>query len=106
MVVAVDLARGNRANRAPPSLLDDLHTDDQRANLVQGIINLSESLNLDVIAEGIEQPQQADQLRAMRSALGQGFLLSRPIHPDAVLALLRQRNAVAGDGAAPWRALS
>ncbi len=36
------------------SFVDNLHTDGQQANLVQGIINLGESLHLDVVAEGIE----------------------------------------------------
>jgi EAL domain-containing protein (putative c-di-GMP-specific phosphodiesterase class I) len=40
------------------------------------------------VAEGIEEPEQADQLRAMRSKHGQGFFFSRPMSPDAVGALL------------------
>jgi len=71
------------------SFIDELHTDNQKASLVQGIINLGESMHLDVITEGIEQAEQAARLRAMRSPLGQGFLFSRPIDPDAILALLR-----------------
>jgi diguanylate cyclase (GGDEF)-like protein/PAS domain S-box-containing protein len=70
------------------SFIDEINTDGQRANLVQGIINLGESLDLDVVAEGIEEPEQADQLRAMRSKHGQGFFFSRPMSPDAVGALL------------------
>ena len=72
------------------SFIDELHTNPQKANLVQGIINLGETLELDVIAEGIEQPQQADQLRAMRSPLGQGFLFSRPVSPEKLFELLRE----------------
>jgi len=75
------------------SFIDELHTSDQKANLVQGIINLGESMQLDVIAEGIEQPQQADKLRAMRSTLGQGFLFSHPRSGDKLLDLLQQRPA-------------
>jgi len=71
------------------SFIDQLHLDSQKATLVQGIINLGESMKLDVIAEGIEQSQQAERLKAMHSPQGQGFLFSRPIHPDSMLALLR-----------------
>ncbi|MGO9961457.1 MAG: putative bifunctional diguanylate cyclase/phosphodiesterase, partial [Solirubrobacteraceae bacterium] len=71
------------------SFIDELNTDDQRANLVQGIINLGESLALDVVAEGIEEPEQARQLRGMRSKLGQGFFFSRPMSPEATRALLQ-----------------
>jgi EAL domain-containing protein (putative c-di-GMP-specific phosphodiesterase class I) len=70
------------------SFIDELSTDNQGTNLVQGIINLGESLALDVVAEGIEESEQADQLRAMRSKHGQGFFFSRPMNPDAVRALL------------------
>ncbi len=72
------------------SFIDELHTNAQKADLVQGIVRLGESLHLDVIAEGIEHAQQADRLRAMRSPLGQGFLFSRPITPDAILTLVQQ----------------
>jgi diguanylate cyclase (GGDEF)-like protein/PAS domain S-box-containing protein len=71
------------------SFIDELHGDDQKANLVQAIINLAESLNLDVIAEGIEHQQQADQLRLMHSPLGQGYLFSHPIPPNEVLTLMQ-----------------
>jgi diguanylate cyclase (GGDEF)-like protein/PAS domain S-box-containing protein len=74
------------------AFIDRLDAEDAKANLVQGIVNLGESLHLDVIAEGIEQPQQAERLKAMRSPLGQGFLFSRPTARDATLALLQTRN--------------
>jgi diguanylate cyclase (GGDEF)-like protein/PAS domain S-box-containing protein len=71
------------------SFIDDLRGDDQKANLVQAIINLAESLDLEVIAEGIEHQHQADQLKRMHSPLGQGYLFSRPIPPTEVLALMQ-----------------
>jgi EAL domain-containing protein (putative c-di-GMP-specific phosphodiesterase class I) len=71
------------------SFIDDLATNAQRANLVEGIINLGESLSLDVVAEGIEEPEQATRLRALRSKFGQGFFFSRPMSADAALALMR-----------------
>jgi EAL domain-containing protein (putative c-di-GMP-specific phosphodiesterase class I) len=60
---------------------------------VESIINLGESLEVDVIAEGIEQPQQAEQLRAIRATLGQGYLFSTPTTPSDILALLREPAA-------------
>ena len=72
------------------SFIDHLNGDAHSANLVEGIINLGESLHVEVIAEGIEQLQQADELRAIRATLGQGFLFSKPTNPAAILALLRQ----------------
>ena len=74
------------------SFIDELHGDNENANLVQGIINLGKSMHLDVIAEGIEHQQQADRLKAMHSPLGQGYLFSRPIPPNDLLAYMQAAN--------------
>ena len=76
------------------SFIDQLSSDDlQNTNLVQGIINLGESLHLDVIAEGIEEPRQADQLHAIRTRFGQGFLFSKPTRPSAILTILEETRS-------------
>ena len=75
------------------SFIDDLDGDDQNANLVQAIVNLADSLHLDVIAEGIEHQHQADQLKRMHSPLGQGYLFSRPIPPTEILTLMQTPTA-------------
>jgi diguanylate cyclase (GGDEF)-like protein/PAS domain S-box-containing protein len=71
------------------SFIDGLARDPSKGQLVQGIVNLAQSLHLEIVAEGIEEPEQADQLRQMRSPLGQGFLFSRPIGSEPMGALLR-----------------
>jgi diguanylate cyclase (GGDEF)-like protein/PAS domain S-box-containing protein len=83
------------------SFIDGLDGDAQKANLVAGIINLGESLSLDVIAEGIEQHTQADRLRAMHSPMAQGFLFSRPLDPGELLAVLQDPGALLSAGQAP-----
>jgi EAL domain-containing protein (putative c-di-GMP-specific phosphodiesterase class I) len=70
------------------SFVDTVHTSPEQAKLVAGIVQLSESLRMEVVAEGIEEAAQADQLRSMRSRLGQGYLYSRPVSPEAIAALL------------------
>jgi diguanylate cyclase (GGDEF)-like protein/PAS domain S-box-containing protein len=69
--------------------IDDLRGDDQNASVVQAIVDITTGLHLDVIAEGIEYQEQADQLTRMQSPLGQGFLFSPPISPAAVLELMQ-----------------
>jgi EAL domain-containing protein (putative c-di-GMP-specific phosphodiesterase class I) len=71
------------------SFIDGLARDPSKGQLVQGIVNLGQSLHLEIVAEGIEEHEQAEQLRQMRSPLGQGFLFSRPIGSEAFGALLR-----------------
>jgi diguanylate cyclase (GGDEF)-like protein/PAS domain S-box-containing protein len=53
-------------------------TSDDRA-LVEAIVRLAEIFQLDLVAEGIETPQQRDAVRALGCSRGQGYLYSRPI---------------------------
>jgi diguanylate cyclase (GGDEF)-like protein/PAS domain S-box-containing protein len=70
------------------SFVETVHTSAEQAKLVAGIVQLSESLHIDVVAEGIEEAAQAAQLRSMRSHMGQGYLYSRPVGPESIAALL------------------
>ena len=68
------------------------------ALLVSAIIAMGRSLNLQVVAEGIETAQQLAYLQAQQCLAGQGFLFSRPVTADAFAALVSARRA---NGAAP-----
>lgn len=56
--------------------------------LVQVLIDMGRTLGLDVVAEGIEELDQALALGAEGCRLGQGILLSRPLPADDFAALL------------------
>jgi diguanylate cyclase (GGDEF)-like protein/PAS domain S-box-containing protein len=56
--------------------------------VVNSIVLLGSSLGKEVVAEGVETTSQLEQLRAMRCRYGQGYLLSRPLPPAEVPALL------------------
>ena len=63
---------------------------DQGAILARAIVQIGKGLDLQVIAEGIERP---DQLRLMQSfgcEYGQGYLFSTPMDATDVLRLLRE----------------
>jgi diguanylate cyclase (GGDEF)-like protein len=47
--------------------------------LLHAIVAMGESLGLVLVPEGIEEPEQADVLRALGCRLGQGFLFGRPV---------------------------
>jgi diguanylate cyclase (GGDEF)-like protein len=63
-------------------------SDAPSAALLEGILGLAHKLNLEAIAEGIEDPGQLDLLRGLGCRLGQGYLLSRPGPPRVIEALL------------------
>jgi diguanylate cyclase (GGDEF)-like protein len=59
--------------------IDDLTRRPAQDSLVHGIIELGHTLNVAVIAEGIESEPQVAALRSFGCDLGQGYLYSRPI---------------------------
>jgi diguanylate cyclase (GGDEF)-like protein/PAS domain S-box-containing protein len=67
---------------------------DQRTDteIVAAVISLAKSLNLDVLAEGVETETQLDVLRRMNCQFAQGFLFSRPMAPEDLYPLLPDRS--------------
>jgi PAS domain S-box-containing protein/diguanylate cyclase (GGDEF)-like protein len=57
--------------------------------LVQTIISLAHTLGLEVVAEGVEEEEQAQQLRLLGCDQIQGFLVSKPVPFDEMTRLLR-----------------
>ncbi|HEX2577713.1 MAG TPA: EAL domain-containing protein [Aquihabitans sp.] len=53
--------------------------DHELPALVRGLIDLGRTLDLEVVAEGIEEPGQLRRLRDGACRVGQGFLLARPL---------------------------
>ncbi|HUA79691.1 MAG TPA: EAL domain-containing protein [Dyella sp.] len=63
--------------------------------IVSAIIALAHSLNMEVVAEGVETPSQLLELRHMACDQMQGFLLGEPLTADAFGALLERDTAQA-----------
>jgi diguanylate cyclase (GGDEF)-like protein len=60
-----------------------LDSDDCRsAAIVQGLVNLGHSLNLSVVAEGVETAEQAGALQAIGCESVQGFFYGHPVPAD------------------------
>ena len=72
------------------------HSTPESHSLANAVVGLGETLQLEVVAEGIEAVEQADTLRALGCHLGQGFLFARPLDAEASLAFVagRQRPTV------------
>jgi EAL domain-containing protein (putative c-di-GMP-specific phosphodiesterase class I) len=64
--------------------------------LAHAIVNLSHTLQLHTIAEGIELPKQATHLAALGCQDGQGYHFSRPLAAVAMTALFEQTQAEGG----------
>ena len=60
--------------------------------IVEAIISLGMTLGMQVVAEGVETPEQFNRLRAMHCPAAQGFWFCRPLHQDAVNDYLRNGN--------------
>jgi diguanylate cyclase (GGDEF)-like protein/PAS domain S-box-containing protein len=58
--------------------------------LVRGIVQLGLLIGLDLIAEGIERPEQIGPLLQAGCQEGQGFLFSRPVDGEELSALLQR----------------
>jgi diguanylate cyclase (GGDEF)-like protein/PAS domain S-box-containing protein len=59
------------------------------AAIIRAIIAMAKSLNLDVVAEGIETAMQRDFLRSEGCRIGQGYFFSLPLMPEDFGWLLR-----------------
>jgi EAL domain-containing protein (putative c-di-GMP-specific phosphodiesterase class I) len=64
--------------------VEGIGQDAQDAAIVQSVVALARTLNLNVVGEGIESHAQAAQLRALGCDSGQGFLFARPEPADRV----------------------
>lgn len=88
-----------RALKIDRTFVHDIATDPTSAALCRAIVALGTSLELRVVAEGVETPEQLRLLRAFGCHEMQGYLYSRPLPAGELLALLGQRKPLpANDG--------
>jgi diguanylate cyclase len=65
------------------SFVGDLSIDSNDAKLVSTIISLGKSLNLHIIAEGVETREQLEFLKIHQCEEAQGYYFSKPVEPQA-----------------------
>jgi diguanylate cyclase (GGDEF)-like protein len=70
-------------------------------SLIQAILQVGHALDLDVIAEGIETPHQAQRLHSLGCPHGQGFYYSPPMAPKALEAYLTTQAILTPSGSHP-----
>jgi diguanylate cyclase (GGDEF)-like protein/PAS domain S-box-containing protein len=70
------------------SFIDDILHSDQQLALVEAIVSLARTLQLSVVAEGIEDPGHQRLLAEMGCPYGQGYLFSKPVSEEEITTLL------------------
>ncbi|MGE5503393.1 MAG: putative bifunctional diguanylate cyclase/phosphodiesterase [Actinomycetota bacterium] len=78
------------------SFIQDLDSNGTSSEIVGAIIAMAHTLNLSVVAEGVENPEQLDKLKTLNCDEIQGFYYSRPVPPDTFAGLLQLGRVQAG----------
>ena len=70
------------------TFIHDAGEDPQDRAIVRAIVTLARSLDLEIIAEGVETKAQWDFINELTCERAQGYLFSRPVPPNELLDLL------------------
>jgi diguanylate cyclase (GGDEF)-like protein/PAS domain S-box-containing protein len=73
-----------------------LASEHENSGLAAAIIALGNTLQLHVVAEGIEMPEQIASLRDLGCELGQGFFFAKPMNDEALIQYLVEGENDAG----------
>lgn len=75
------------------SFVQDMETNERRRAIVESVLHMAKSLDLDVVAEGIETEAQITILRELDCPKVQGFYFSKPLYLPDALDYLKQNLA-------------
>ncbi|MDD2776630.1 MAG: EAL domain-containing protein [Gallionella sp.] len=73
------------------SFVRDIHTDPDDAAIVRAVIGMAHEMNIEVIAEGVENQAQLDFLQALQCEKCQGYFFSEPISAEHIEAFLQRK---------------
>jgi len=74
------------------TFIDKIIDNPRQANLVQGIIDMSKNIDLNVVAEGAETVTQCELLQQFGCDIIQGFYYSKPLPPDELVEFVTNWN--------------
>ncbi|MEJ2191731.1 MAG: EAL domain-containing protein [Nitrospirota bacterium] len=74
------------------SFVRDMNGNQENLQIVKSIIFLAHNLRLDVIVEGLEQPEQVARFKRLRCRYGQGFVIAEPMEAGALERWLETRQ--------------
>jgi len=70
------------------SFIQNIDSQSNNLGLVPVIINIGKTMNMNIIAEGIETKIQLDQIKELGCEFGQGYLFSKPLSASETTQLL------------------
>ena len=77
------------------AFLDNMKENREYAAVTQAIVTLAQNLGMDVVAEGVETPEQVAQLQALETDYAQGYYFARPLSPEDAAAFLQTQGPLA-----------
>jgi diguanylate cyclase (GGDEF)-like protein/PAS domain S-box-containing protein len=90
-ILKIDKSFVDRLADQPPGGPSDDDGSAARPVMVAAISQLGHALSLQMVAEGIEGPEQVSTLRGLDCQYGQGYYFARPLPADALADLLHQQ---------------
>jgi EAL domain-containing protein (putative c-di-GMP-specific phosphodiesterase class I) len=78
------------------SFVSGLGSSKESTALIHTLVQLGKTLNIETLAEGIEEPAQLEALQRERCDHGQGFLFARPLDAHAAEEFLSNSRSTEG----------
>lgn len=75
------------------ALVADVEDNSSHQRIIRAAIAMAQGLDIEVTAEGVETVRQLEFLKSCNCDLAQGFLISRPMQPEKISAILRSEIA-------------
>jgi len=72
------------------SFVRGIRTEQKDREMIKAIISVARAFELDIIAEGVEMPEEADFLLGMGCSRMQGYYFYRPMAPEQLSRLLKR----------------
>ncbi|MDD3174258.1 MAG: EAL domain-containing protein [Herbinix sp.] len=76
------------------SFIDNICFSRKDSSIAESIIQLAHSLDIKVVAEGVEDEDQLCLLKAQKCDIIQGYIYNKPMHPADLIGLIHEDDSV------------
>ena len=70
------------------TFIDDIAAEHRDSTVARAIIRLAQTMELAIVAEGVEHAEQAAELRRLGCGFAQGYWFAKPLTVDGIDAML------------------